>query len=98
MPQFEGVRQWSRHAERLLRYNHLTMTLPAGPSAPTSSHKLVRMRKKSSSQPGSYSADSTTTLQYTFDSSANFPRPFLSPSPRFDFSFNPAHRLLPCVL
>ncbi|KAJ1920130.1 hypothetical protein H4219_001503 [Mycoemilia scoparia] len=41
---------------------------------------------------------STTTIQYAFDSSAHFPRPFLSPSPRFDFSFNPSLRTLPCVI
>ena len=93
MPSFDNVKHWSRHAERLLRYNHLTMTLSAGQSTSGAFRRRTNARKQCDG-----GRMSTITIQYTFDSSAHFPRPFLASSPSFDFSFNPALRTLPCII
>ncbi|KAJ2880668.1 hypothetical protein FB639_002783, partial [Coemansia asiatica] len=45
-----------------------------------------------------HNVDSTATIQYAFDSTSNFPRPFLNDTPRFHSSFDPSIRHLPCVL
>ncbi|KAJ1964525.1 hypothetical protein GGI12_001370 [Dipsacomyces acuminosporus] len=44
------------------------------------------------------SRNATATIQYNFDSTSNFPQPFLADSPRFHSSFEPSLRHLPCIL
>ncbi|KAJ2774741.1 hypothetical protein IWQ56_000446 [Coemansia nantahalensis] len=87
-----GLVRWKSHVDKLLRFNHMTMTLSAEPfrAEDSGAHAMYGRRRDS--------ARATATLQYAFDSTLNFPEPFLTASPRFNSSFDPGLRHLPCVL
>ncbi|KAJ1893009.1 hypothetical protein LPJ66_006010 [Kickxella alabastrina] len=98
-----GFLRWKNHAERLLRFNHMTMTLSAEPlrAVEPELHALHRNacdHRHSHQQFSPHSMNATATIQYTFDSTSNFPRPFLTDTPRFHSSFDPSLRHLPCIL
>ncbi|KAJ2722576.1 hypothetical protein GGI07_003219 [Coemansia sp. Benny D115] len=98
-----GFLRWKNHVERLLRFNHMTMTLSA------ESHHLheeLRDAQGKGARESRYASprftpqhlSATETIQYSFESTSNFPRPFLTDTPRFHSSFDPSLRHLPCVL
>ncbi|KAJ2162337.1 hypothetical protein GGF46_000701 [Coemansia sp. RSA 552] len=97
-----GLVRWKSHVDKLLRYNHMTMTLSAEPfRIAESGARVLEQRRRESPREhhlAHQSACPTATLQYAFDSTLSFPEPFLTASPRFDSSFEPSLRHLPCVL
>ncbi|KAJ2078778.1 hypothetical protein H4R24_004248 [Coemansia sp. RSA 988] len=96
-----GFVRWKSHVDKLLRFNHMTMTLSAEPfrTADSGAHIRRQQRDNAHDQHLAYqSASATATLQYAFDSTLNFPEPFMTDSPRFNSSFEPGLSHLPCVL
>ncbi|KAJ2604510.1 hypothetical protein H4R99_001760 [Coemansia sp. RSA 1722] len=101
--------RWKNHVERLLRFNHMTMTLSTEhirtaeylsqtTKKGSASHSDRHFKKHHRQTFVPHNVDSTATIQYAFDSTSNFPRPFLNDAPRFHSSFDPSIRHLPCVL
>ncbi|KAJ2797139.1 hypothetical protein H4R20_005295 [Coemansia guatemalensis] len=96
-----GFVRWKSHVDKLLRFNHMTMTLSAEPfrTADSGAHTRRQQRENVHDQRLAHqSASATATLQYAFDSTLNFPEPFMTDSPRFNSSFEPGLSHLPCVL
>ncbi|KAJ2781883.1 hypothetical protein H4R18_002589 [Coemansia javaensis] len=87
-----GLARWRDHVDKLLRFNHMTMTLGAEPFRAGAEPGGAGLRR------GRQGASATATLQYAFDSTQHFPEPFLTAAPRFNSSFEPSLRHLPCVL
>lgn len=98
-----GFLRWRNHVDKLMRFNHMTMTLSAEPFRVSESGAHIFHNSKTQEDPISQefarkSSSATGTIQYTFDSTSNFPYPFLTDTPRFDSSFEPSLRHLPCTL
>ncbi|KAJ2053911.1 hypothetical protein H4S04_000380 [Coemansia sp. S16] len=97
-----GFLRWRNYVDKLMRFNHMTMTLGAerfrvadsGAQTLRSGRRETPYEQRFASQ----SEHATATIQYAFDCTSNFPQPFLSELPRFDSSFDPSLRHLPCVL
>ncbi|KAJ1840055.1 hypothetical protein LPJ70_004812 [Coemansia sp. RSA 2708] len=90
-----GFVRWKSHVDKLLRFNHMTMTLSAEPfrineSGPQTGGRDRGLARRSTS--------ATATLQYAFDSTLGFPEPFLDDAPQFSTSFEPSVSHLPCVV
>ncbi|KAJ1936545.1 hypothetical protein FBU59_005018, partial [Linderina macrospora] len=100
-----GFLRWKSHADKLLRFNHLTMTLSAEPfnlsnsgAQAMSQQQHQRRSERMNQRFALESRHATVTIQYAFDSTSNFPQPFLASTPRFHSSFEPSLRHLPCIL
>ncbi|KAJ2015061.1 hypothetical protein GGI01_001810 [Coemansia sp. RSA 376] len=97
-----GFLRWRNYVDKLMRFNHMTMTLGAerfrvadsGAQTLRSGRRETPYEQRFANQ----SEHATATIQYAFDCTSNFPQPFLSELPRFDSSFDPSLRHLPCVL
>ncbi|KAJ2631603.1 hypothetical protein IW137_004797, partial [Coemansia sp. RSA 1287] len=95
-----GFVRWKSHVDKLLRFNHMTITLSAQPFriSDSGSQALDRRETAGEHHYAHRSACATTTLQYAFDSTLNFPEPFLDDAPQFSTAFEPSLSHLPCVL
>ncbi|KAJ2667515.1 hypothetical protein IW148_000210 [Coemansia sp. RSA 1199] len=95
-----GFVRWKNHVDKLLRFNHMTITLSAEPFriSESGSQTLDRHKTAREHHYAHRSACATTTLQYAFDSTLNFPEPFLDDAPQFSTAFEPSLSHLPCVL
>ncbi|KAJ2641206.1 hypothetical protein GGF44_002228 [Coemansia sp. RSA 1694] len=97
-----GFLRWRNYVDKLMRFNHMTMTLGAERfSYSESGAQTLRSGRRETPHDHRFACQSihaTATIQYAFDCTSNFPQPFLSESPRFDSSFDPSLRHLPCVL
>ncbi|KAJ2455960.1 hypothetical protein EV183_000303 [Coemansia sp. RSA 2336] len=92
-----GFVRWKSHVDRLLRFNHMTMTLSAEPFR-TSEAGPQAGRQDEGQHVAGRRAGATLTLQYAFDSTQSFPEPFLSDAPQFSTAFEPSLSHLPTVL
>ncbi|KAJ1934803.1 hypothetical protein EC988_008688, partial [Linderina pennispora] len=100
-----GFLRWKNHVDKLLRFNHMTMTLSAEPfnlsnsGAQAMNHQHHKRHSERMNQRFAVeSRHATVTIQYAFDSTSSFPQPFLASTPRFHSSFEPSLRHLPCIL
>ncbi|KAJ2475754.1 hypothetical protein IWW47_006446, partial [Coemansia sp. RSA 2052] len=97
-----GFLRWRNYVDKLMRFNHMTMTLGAERfRVAESGAQTLRSGRRETPHDHRFACQSihaTATIQYAFDCTSNFPQPFLSESPRFDSSFDPSLRHLPCVL
>ncbi|KAJ1821650.1 hypothetical protein LPJ60_002493 [Coemansia sp. RSA 2675] len=97
-----GFLRWRNYVDKLMRFNHMTMTLGAERFrvADSGAQTLRYSRRETPHEQrfASQSVHATATIQYAFDCTSNFPQPFLSELPRFDSSFDPSLRHLPCIL
>ncbi|KAJ2806542.1 hypothetical protein H4S07_003782, partial [Coemansia furcata] len=97
-----GFLRWRNYVDKLMRFNHMTMTLGAERFrvADSGAQTLQSGRRETPHEQrfANQSVHATATIQYAFDCTSTFPQPFLSELPRFDSSFDPSLRHLPCVL
>ncbi|KAJ2343133.1 hypothetical protein GGF43_005771 [Coemansia sp. RSA 2618] len=95
-----GFVRWKSHVDKLLRFNHMTITLSAEPFRISDSGSQALGRRETAHEHhfAHRSASATATLQYAFDSTLNFPEPFLDDAPQFSTAFEPSLSHLPCVL
>ncbi|KAJ2630303.1 hypothetical protein H4R22_002756, partial [Coemansia sp. RSA 1290] len=92
-----GFVRWKSHVDKLLRFNHMTMTLSAEPFRISEAGPQTG-RQHEDHHFAHRSACATLTLQYAFDSTQSFPEPFLSDAPQFSTAFEPSLSHLPTVL
>ncbi|OMJ21040.1 hypothetical protein AYI69_g623 [Smittium culicis] len=99
MSEFRTFSTWRKYVERLLRFNHDTMSISSGRSSvsnlkgPSKLFDQIR-----ANQLEHFNYKSSMTIQYSFKSSSFFPSDFLSPQPQFHSQVDLSVRNFPCIL
>ncbi|PVU94623.1 hypothetical protein BB561_002400 [Smittium simulii] len=99
MSEFKSFKSWQRHVDKLLKYNHATISVPSGkPSYPAAHKATILDTLKANRKDFLASNASSVSIQYSFKHSSFSSSNFLSAEPQFQPKLDLSVRNLPCIL